>query len=39
MNMSEKINEYSFDEINIGMKKQFNEIVTESMVNDFAKLS
>jgi len=39
MNMSEKINEYSFDEINIGMKKQFNEIVTESMINDFAKLS
>ena len=37
--MDEKINEYSFDEINIGMKKQFNEIVTESMVNDFAKLS
>lgn len=39
MKMNEKINEYFFDEINIGMKKQFDEIITESMVNDFAKLS
>jgi len=38
MNMT-KINEYSFYEMNIGLKKQFGEIVTESMVNDFAKLS
>ena len=37
--MNEKISEYFFDEINIGMKKQFNKIISESMVNDFAKLS
>jgi len=37
--MNEKINEYFFDEINVGMKKQFNKIISESMVNDFAKLS
>jgi 3-hydroxybutyryl-CoA dehydratase len=37
--MNEKISEYFFDEINVGMKKQFNKIISESMVNDFAKLS
>ena len=37
--MNEKINEYFFDEINVGMKKQFHKTILESMINDFAKLS
>lgn len=31
--------EYKLDEIYLGMKKQFNIIITESMLRDFAKLS
>ena len=37
--MNEKINEYSFNEIKIGLKKTFQVSLTESIVNDFAKLS
>lgn len=37
--MNEKYNEYSFDEIKIGLKKTFQVTITESMENDFVKLS
>ena len=37
--MDEKPSEYSFDEIEIGIKKNFEITITESMLNDFAKLS
>ena len=37
--MTEKFSEYTFDEIKIGQSKKFQVIITESMVNDFAKIS
>jgi len=37
--MTEKFSEYTFDEIKIGLSKKFQVIITESMVNDFAKIS
>ena len=37
--MNEKISEYSLNEIEIGFKKKFEIIITESMLSDFAKLS
>ena len=37
--MTEKFSEYTFDEIKIGQSKKFEVIITESMVNDFAKIS
>ena len=37
--MSEKPSEYSFDEIEIGMQKSFQVFISESMLDDFAKLS
>lgn len=37
--MVEKISEYTFEQIEIGHSKKLDLIITESMVNDFAKLS
>ena len=37
--MDEKLHEYSLNEIEIGFKKNFEITITESMLNDFAKLS
>ena len=37
--MNEKLAEYSLDEIKVGLKKKFQVTITESMLNDFAKLS
>ena len=37
--MTEKFSEYTFDEIKIGQSKKFQITITESMVNDFAKIS
>jgi len=37
--MIEKKSEYTIDEIYIGQKTQFNIIITEDMINEFAKLS
>jgi len=37
--MIEKISEYNFDDILIGLKKEFRVRITESIVEDFAKLS
>ena len=37
--MDEKLPEYSLNEIEIGFKKNFKITITESMLNDFAKLS
>ena len=37
--MNEKFFEYTFDEIKIGLKKEFSVKITESLVNDFAKIS
>ena len=37
--MNDELSEYTFDEIEIGLTKQFQVTITESMVNDFAKLS
>jgi len=37
--MTEKFSEYTFDEIKIGQTKEFQITITESMVNDFAKIS
>ena len=37
--MDEKLSEYSLNEIEIGFKKNFQVTITESMLNDFAKLS
>ena len=34
-----EINEYSFEDIIIGQKKIFELIITESMINEFAKIS
>ena len=37
--MTEKCLEYTFDEIDIGLTKEFQIIITESMVNNFANIS
>jgi 3-hydroxybutyryl-CoA dehydratase len=37
--MTDKIFEYTFDEIEIGLSKEFLVTITESMVDDFAALS
>ena len=37
--MNEKLSEYIFDEIEIGLTKQFQITITESMIDDFAKIS
>ena len=37
--MNEKLSEYIFDEIEIGLTKQFQITITESMIDDFAKSS
>ena len=37
--MSEKPSEYSFDEIEIGMQKNFKIFISEGRLDDFAKLS
>ena len=37
--MSEKPSEYSFVEIEIGMQKRFQVVISEGMLDDFAKLS
>ena len=37
--MDEELSEYSLSEIEIGFKKNFQVTITESMLNDFAKLS
>ena len=37
--MDEELPEYSLSEIEIGFKKNFEITITESMLNDFAKLS
>ena len=37
--MSEKPSEYSFDEIEIGMQKNFKIFISEDNLDDFAKLS
>lgn len=34
-----KSNEYSFEDITIGQKEIFEVVITESMVNEFAKIS
>ena len=37
--MDDELSEYTFDEIKIGLTKQFQITITESMVDDFAKLT
>ena len=37
--MDENLPEYSFNEIEIGFKKNFEVTITELMLSDFAKLS
>ena len=37
--MDDELSEYTFDEIEIGLTKQFQITITETMVDDFAKLS
>ena len=37
--MTDKLSEYIFDEIEIGLAKEFHVIITEQLVNDFAKIS
>ena len=37
--MTDKIFEYTFDKIEIGLSKEFLVTITESMVDDFAKIS
>jgi len=37
--MNDKLPEYTFDEIETGLTKQFQITITESMINDFAKIS
>ena len=36
--MDDELSGYTFDEIKIGLTKQFQITITESMVDDFAKL-
>ena len=37
--MDKKLNEYTFEEIKLGMKESFKVNITESMENDFAKIT
>ena len=37
--MNDKLSEYTFDEIELGTTKQFQITITESMVDNFAKLT
>ena len=37
--MNDELSEYTFDEIEIGLTKQFQITITESMIDDFAKLT
>jgi len=37
--MNDELSKYTFDEIEIGLTKQFQITITETMVDDFAKLS
>ena len=37
--MTDKLSEYTFDEIEIGLTKEIHVIITEQLVNDFAKIS
>ena len=37
--MHDELSEYTFDEIEIGLTKQFQTTITESMIDDFAKLT
>jgi len=37
--MNKKLNEYTFEEIKLGMKESFKVNITESMENDFAKIT
>ena len=37
--MDDKLSKYTFDEIEIGLTKQFQITITESMVDNFAKLT
>ena len=37
--MSENISELTFDQITIGLTREFHVDITESLVNDFAKIS
>jgi len=37
--MDDELSEYTFDEIEIGLTKQFQITITESMMDDFAKLT
>ena len=37
--MNDELSEYTFDEIEIGLTKQFQITITESMTDDFAKLT
>ena len=37
--MNDELSEYTFDEIEIGLTKEFQITITESMMDDFAKLT
>jgi len=37
--MNDELSIYTFDEIEIGLTKQFQTTITESMIDDFAKLT
>jgi len=37
--MHDELSEYTFDEIEIGLTKQFQITITESIIDDFAKLT
>ena len=37
--MTKELSEYTFEEIKIGLKKEFSVKITEELVNDFAKIS
>ena len=39
VSMNEELAEYTFDEIKIGLKKEFSVSITESLVNEFARIS
>ena len=39
MNKMSKIAQYSFDDIELGLKKTFRVIITESLTNEFAKIT
>ena len=37
--MSEDLSELTFDQITIGLTKEFHVVITQSLVDDFAKMS